>query len=250
LAILGRTPLRFGYSDLQIDARLYISQKNTNVQSSHGSQQNDWPSFAYSFKSSTAQEMKDGLMKDWKHLPTIHATRVSLRELTERDVDSLYTIFSDPNVMRYWSSTPFEDRDAAKKLLGEIQDGFARRQIFQWGIARRTDDVIIGTNTLFRLESNRHRAEIGFALGGEHWGKGYMQESLNALLGYAFSEMTLHRLEADVDPRNERSIKTLEQLGFQKEGYLRERWKVNGEIQDAIFYGLLRREWEAKIQPV
>jgi len=36
---------------------------------------------------------------------------------------------------------------------------------------------------------------------------------------------------------------TLERLGFQREGFLRERWHVNGEIQDALFYGLLRREW-------
>jgi RimJ/RimL family protein N-acetyltransferase len=55
--------------------------------------------------------------------------------------------------------------------------------------------------------------------------------------------MGLRRLEADVDPRNTASIHTLERLGFQREGFLRERWQVNGEIQDALFYGLLRREW-------
>ena len=50
--------------------------------------------------------------------------------------------------------------------------------------------------------------------------------------------------EADVDPRNAASIRTLERLGFQREGYLRERWQVNGEIQDALFYALLRPDWE------
>lgn len=77
-----------------------------------------------------------------------------------------------------------------------------------------------------------------------------MQEALRALLGYAFGELNLERIEADVDPRNEASIRTLERLGFKKEGYLRERWKVNGEVQDAIFYGLLRREWEAVVRAV
>jgi RimJ/RimL family protein N-acetyltransferase len=48
-----------------------------------------------------------------------------------------------------------------------------------------------------------------------------------------------------VDPRNAASIRTLERLGFQREGYLRERWQVNGETQDALFYGLLRPDWEA-----
>ncbi|MDQ3667749.1 MAG: GNAT family N-acetyltransferase [Acidobacteriota bacterium] len=52
-------------------------------------------------------------------------------------------------------------------------------------------------------------------------------------------------MEAEVDPRNSASIRTVERLGFQREGYLRERWQVNGEVQDTIFYGLLRPDCEA-----
>jgi ribosomal-protein-alanine N-acetyltransferase len=189
-------------------------------------------------------------MMNWEHLPTIYANRVSLRPITERDIDSLYAIFSDPEVIRYWSSPPLKDREAARKLLSDIHDKFQRRLYFQWGIAQRIDDTLIGTSTLFHVESNNHRAEIGYALGRAHWRKGYIQEALRALLGYAFVELDLHRIEADVDPRNKASIRTLERLGFQKEGYLRERWKVNGEIQDALFYGLLRGEWEASVQAV
>ena len=72
-----------------------------------------------------------------------------------------------------------------------------------------------------------------------------MQETLKAVLNYAFDVLNLHRIEADVDPRNDASVRTLERLGFQREGYLRERWQVNGEIQDAFFYGLLRPDWES-----
>jgi RimJ/RimL family protein N-acetyltransferase len=70
-----------------------------------------------------------------------------------------------------------------------------------------------------------------------------MHEALKALT-YAFDVLEFHRIEADVDPRNAASIRTLERLGFQREGYLRERWQVNGEIQDAVFYGLLRSDWK------
>ena len=182
---------------------------------------------------------------NWKYLPTISANRVSLRPITERDIASLFDIFSNPEVMRYWSSPPLKDLEEARGLFNNIQDHFQRRLYFQWGIARQIDDTLIGTSTLFHVESNNHRAEIGYALGRAHWGNGYMQEALTALLKYAFNELNLERIEADVDPRNEGSIRTLERLGFKKEGYLRERWKVNGEVQDALFYGLLRREWEA-----
>ena len=182
---------------------------------------------------------------DWTSLPTINASRVSLRWISEEDVDALYRIFSHAEVMRYWSTPPLADRNAAVKLLHEIHDDFRGETFLKWGIARRTDDALIGTATLFNLNLDSHRAEIGYCLDRAEWRKGYMNEALQALLAYAFDELALHRIEADVDPRNTASIKTVERLGFQREGYLRERWQVNGEIQDTVFYGLLRPEWEA-----
>jgi len=183
---------------------------------------------------------------DWKFLPTIYTTRVSLRWITEDDIDALYRIFSHPEVMRYWSTPPLQDRNAAIELVKEIHDGFQQRQMLKWGIATRPDDHVIGTATLFNLNFDNGRAEIGYSLGRDHWGNGYCNEALTAILNYAFDELNFRRIEADVDPRNGPSIRTLERLGFQREGYLRERWHVNGEIQDSLFYGLLRREWEAR----
>lgn len=181
----------------------------------------------------------------WERLPTIEAGRVILRWISEEDVDALYAIFSNPEVMRYWSTTPLLDKDAATALLTDIHDSFNRRTLMKWGVARRDNDELIGTATLFNLDLTHRRAEVGYALGRAYWGKGYIQEALQALLAYAFGELGLHRIEADVDPRNAASIRTLERLGFQREGYLRERWQVGGEIQDGLFYGLLRPDWES-----
>jgi RimJ/RimL family protein N-acetyltransferase len=178
-------------------------------------------------------------------IPTINANRVFLRRISEADVDALFAIFSDPQVMRYWSTPPLADMDAARKLLSEILEGYRQNALLKWGIVRRTDNALIGTCTVFNLSLDNGRAEIGYALARAYWGNGYMHESLQALLGHAFGALNLRRLEADVDPRNAGSIRTLKRLGFRREGLLRERWHVNGEIQDAFFYGLLRREWEA-----
>ena len=180
---------------------------------------------------------------DSKTLPIITTSRVVLRWITEDDVDSLYEIFSDPQVMRYWSTPPLPDREAAVALQREIADGNWRETMFKWGIALRVSNKIIGTTTLFNLNLDNGRAEIGYAMAHAYWGKGYMNEALAALVSHVFEEMELRRLEADVDPRNAASIRTLERLGFQREGFLRERWRVNDEIQDALFYGLLRHEW-------
>ena len=183
------------------------------------------------------------LKMDSETLPIITAPRVVLRWISEDDIDGLYEIFSNPQVMRYWSTVPLPDREAAAALQREIAEGNERETMFKWGIALRDSNKIIGTTTLFNLSLDNGRAELGYAMAHAYWGKGYMNEALKALVSHVFEVMELRRLEADVDPRNAASIRTLERLGFQREGFLRERWRVNGEIQDAFFYGLLRREW-------
>ena len=181
---------------------------------------------------------------DANSLPVITTPRVVLRWISEDDVDSLFEIFSNSQVMRYWSSGPLANREAAAEMQREIAEGNENNTMLKWGLALRESNKVIGTTTLFNLSLSNGRAELGYAMGHAHWGKGYMNEALRALVAYAFEDLHLRRLEADVDPRNNASIRTLERLGFQREGFLRERWHVEGEIQDALFYGLLRREWE------
>jgi len=180
---------------------------------------------------------------DANTLPIITTPRVVLRWISENDIDGLYDVFSDPQVMRYWSTGPLPDRQAAAKMQREIADGNVKETMMKWGLALRESDSLIGTTTLFNLNLDNGRAEIGYAMGRAYWGRGYMHEALEALVSHAFEVLQMRRLEADVDPRNAASIRTLERLGFQREGFLRERWHVEGEIQDALFYGLLRREW-------
>ena len=165
--------------------------------------------------------------------------------MSEADIDALFTIFSNTEVMRYWSTPAIADREAAAIILRGVHDSFQKRSMLKWGVARRSDNALIGTVTLYNFSFDHRRAEMGYALDRAHWGLGYMHEALQSLLDFAFGVLDLHRIEADVDPRNTASIRTLERLGFQREGYLRERWQVNGEIQDALFYGLLRPDWEA-----
>jgi ribosomal-protein-alanine N-acetyltransferase len=176
-------------------------------------------------------------------LPELHGERVVLRWLTPHDVPALFAVFSDREVMRYWSSPAMCDPAEAEALLAEIHASYAARTLFQWGIASRADDRVIGTCTLYRIDDKNRRAEIGYALGRDYWGRGLARESLAVLLRYAFDHLALERIEADVDPDNAASLRLLEGLGFAREGYLRERWRVAGGVQDSVILGLLRREF-------
>jgi len=102
---------------------------------------------------------------------------------------------------------------------------------------------VLGTCGLSSLVPRHRRAETGFVLGRAWWGRGLAHEALGLLLGFAFETLGLHRIEADVDPDNDRCLRLLDRLGFRREGHLRERWHHMGEIRDAVFLGLLRQDW-------
>ncbi len=176
-------------------------------------------------------------------LPRLSAPRVVLRWLTDDDSADLFTIYSDVRVTRYWSRPPMCSAEEARQLVREIHELQQLGRLLEWGVARQDNDRIIGTCTLAQLDPQNRRAEIGYALGSAHWNQGLMSEAVATLLDYAFGTLALHRIEADTDPRNSASLRLLEKLGFQKEGYFRERWIVGDEIQDAVMFGLLAPEW-------
>jgi RimJ/RimL family protein N-acetyltransferase len=176
-------------------------------------------------------------------LPTLATKRLRLRWLTATDVPALFTIFSDPEVTRYWSHPAYSTMAEAEQLLARIHDCFHQRILFQWGLELCAAGAIIGTCTLSALDATHRRADLGFALGRSFWGHGYVAEALPVLVRFAFETLGLHRLTANADPRNTASLRALERLGFQREGYLRQHYLVNGEAQDGVLFGLLCSEF-------
>ena len=179
------------------------------------------------------------------HLPTLRAERLTLRTLTEADVADVLTVFSDPLVLRYWDGPLMTTTQDVMQYIERIHYGFRRRELMQWAIADAATDAVIGTCTLTHLSITHERAEIGFALRQTRWGQGLGSEAVTVAINFAFQELGLNRIEADVDPRNERSLKLLERLGFHREGHLRERYYMNGERQDAVMMAVLQADWRA-----
>ncbi len=170
--------------------------------------------------------------------------RLLLRPLQAGDAEGLFAIFSDPDVMRHMNTGPWASIERAHQMITRDLLAMPEGEHLRLGMERGTGAGIIGICNLFDFHWQCRRAEIGYCMARAFWGGGYMREALTALISYGFGELDLNRIEADVDPRNARSVRSLERLGFVREGLLRERWIVEGEVSDSGLYGLLRRDWE------
>ena len=177
-------------------------------------------------------------------LPTLEADRLRLRAPRAPDLPAFLEVFGRADDLRYWSHGPLADEAAAQEYLAGIADGWRQRRLFQWAIADRGTDAMVGTVTLAAWDRGNRRAEIGFILGRMHRGRGLAREAVRRALAFGFGEMGLHRVEADVDPDNTASFALLHALGFQREGLLRDRWFTFGTWKDSVILGLLADDFE------
>ena len=172
----------------------------------------------------------------------LETERLYMRRLREEDSEALFTIFSDKATMKYWGHPPFtKQQQALNRIIEYLEDLDAGKSICM-AIEHRSNPGLIGTISLFNFYEDSRRAEVGYILSRAHWGTGIMSEALNAIIDYAFLDLNLNRLEADIDPNNKASASLLKKNGFGVEGYLRERWIVGDQTTDTELYGLLRSE--------
>jgi RimJ/RimL family protein N-acetyltransferase len=187
---------------------------------------------------------------DAQVVPTLESPRLRLRAYRASDDAGMFRLYSDPRVMRYWSFPPWTSLGQAQAYLRRVEGEMsAGSSVLPWAIATRADDVLVGTVTLFSVSIEQGRAETGYSLHPDFQGRGLAREALRLMLGHAFDTLQLRRIEADVDPRNTPSCRLVESLGFRREGLLRARWQVAGELCDSALYGLLADEFVREDAP-
>jgi ribosomal-protein-alanine N-acetyltransferase len=89
-------------------------------------------------------------------------------------------------------------------------------------------------------------AFLGYYAAAAHAGQGYMRQGLELVLRHAFSRLKLHRLEANIQPENERSIALVARCGFRKEGLSPRYLKIGGRWRDHERWAILAEEWRGR----
>lgn len=185
----------------------------------------------------------------FRKFPEIVTKRLLLRQPSMKDAEWYLEHFSSPEVVWGGGDPAPKDIGAARKELRRYMvDLYRERLGFRWIITLKGDGRPIGSLGFYKwAPSAAYQAEMGYDLAREHWGKGIMTEAMNAVIDFGFEKMDLNRIEVFVMPRNKRSIKLVKNLGFKREGLLRQRYFDEfGNYADDILFSMLRSDWEQK----
>ncbi|WHH58399.1 GNAT family protein [Petroclostridium sp. X23] len=179
--------------------------------------------------------------KLFNNFPILETERLILQQIIENDQDALFKYWSDDMVTRYMNISKFKDKTEALDMIQLLNSLFEEKKAIRWGIYSKDLNCIIGTcGYNSGLEEDQFIAEIGYELGREHWGKGYMAEALKSMLSYGFNFLHLNRIEAYVMVGNHQSASLLNKLGFKKEGLLREHGFYKGRFWDEYIFSLIK----------
>ena len=173
--------------------------------------------------------------------PVLKIEDFILRELVGEDLEAISHIWGSPNVTEKLSSGPLSREDSVQMLyvLRSLWDNDAG---IRWGVER--EGILIGTCGFHNLNKGARRGELGYELGYEYWGRGYMRKALCPILDYGFNIMRFERIEAFLNVDNDRSAGLLTKLGFKLEGMLRDYALSPRGLIDQNCFSLLKREWK------
>ena len=175
--------------------------------------------------------------------PVLKTPRLVLRQARPEDMQRLFHVAQDEDVMRHFGTEPFESEQQALDAIAWQQRIWAEGTGIRWVITEPDHDAFIGDVGYFKYERQHRRAEVGYLLAKAYWRRGLMTEAMTAVLDYGFASMDLNRVEALVDPRNAASVGLVHKLGFAQEGLLRDYEFERGAFIDLYMVSLLRREW-------
>ena len=113
-------------------------------------------------------------------------------------------------------------------------------------IIRRRDEAIAGMINLSQIFYGPFcNAYLGYGLGVGFTGGGLMTEAVELILRFAFKDLKLHRVEANVQPENTPSIAVLKRCGFTREGFSRKYLKVGGRWRDHERFAIIIEDWKS-----
>jgi ribosomal-protein-alanine N-acetyltransferase len=172
-------------------------------------------------------------------IPDLPAGRVRLRAFRAGDAPEFHAAYGDAEAMRHWDHEPSPSVARTAKYIGHWSippsDG-----AMVWAVVRADTDRCIGMVNYHNRSIRHRRAEIGYILAPAATGHGHAREAVAAMIAHMQTALQIHRIEAEIDPRNTRSRALVERLGFTCEApLLRDRMRIADVFVSSCLYALI-----------
>ncbi|MGD9962845.1 MAG: GNAT family N-acetyltransferase [Thermoplasmata archaeon] len=186
---------------------------------------------------------------DWDEFPELTTERLRLCAITRDHAEWYLRHFSIPEIADGQGFPPPKDLAAAREELERYVVGlYERGEGYRWGIRFKGDEDIIGSIGFYSWDKEHERANMGYDLRPEHWGKGVMTEALERTIRFGFEDMGLSRISVTIMATNPRSMRLIQRAGFVEEGVMREYSIASGRRVDEHVFSMLKRDWRARLE--
>ncbi len=175
--------------------------------------------------------------------PILSSGNIYLRPAKVSDFPVIKIYRQDPENCRY--IRPAESDEETMKIVEQLSKPWQMKSGYWNGlvICLQEDDTLVG-EIVFRIEDwENSRAEIGYRLSEAAAGKGICTQAATLLINYIIHEFGFYKLVAKCDPRNIASFRVMEKLGFVREAFFKEHYRIGEEWTDQYDYGLMSTQW-------
>jgi len=179
-----------------------------------------------------------------KQIPLpIKTSRLVLRRLVTHDWKDLLELMSDEEFFLYQDGSPLDEDHVLRWLESDAHVKLTTpEQSFYLGLELQDGGKLIGYLSLTFTDPQRLQVTFSIGLNRSFQRQGFALEAVEALLGFCFEGLKLHRVAGWCDSRNVAACRLLEKAGFRREGeFLKNRW-VHGEWTNSIWYALLEED--------
>ena len=172
--------------------------------------------------------------------PNLESDRLVFRKFELSDAENIFEIRSNKKVMQFMDSDLHKSVEVSNQFIHQNLNLYKNKSGIFWAIINKKSNEFIGDFSFWKIDHKNSRGEIGYSLNPEYWGNGYMSETIGTIIDFGFNQLKLHSIEANINPKNDKSKKLLLKSGFIKEAYFRENYYHNGKYLDSEIYSLLK----------
>lgn len=177
--------------------------------------------------------------------PKIETTRLILRKLVKKDVQSIYDNWlSDERVSNNRISPPHKTVMETIQRVEEIECEYESNEKCYWGIELKCTGSLIGEIDLYNFDDTTGNCEVSYSIGYNWWNMGFGTEALQAVVEFGFKYMNIHKISAAHNTDNPASGRVMCKVGMELEGIIRHMIRnYKNQYKDCAVYGMIKDDY-------